>query len=71
MKIIERLELGEYATFKPNKELPRHRWFYFKEGFSRDLVHYLLKKYDVDSGDWVLDPFMGVGTTPLTCREYG
>ncbi|HIE37188.1 TPA: hypothetical protein EYP83_03380, partial [Candidatus Geothermarchaeota archaeon] len=31
----------------------------------------LLKKYDVDSGDWVLDPFMGVGTTPLTCREYG
>lgn len=71
MKIIERLELGEYATFKPNIELPRHRWFYFKEGFSRDLVYYLLKKYDVDSGGWVLDPFMGVGTTPLTCREYG
>lgn len=71
MKIIERLDLGEYATFKPNKDIPRHRWFYFKEGFARDLVLYLLKKFNIGEGNWVLDPFMGVGTTPLTCREYG
>lgn len=71
MRIIERLDLGEYATFKPNKDIPRHRWFYFKEGFARDLVLYLLKKFNVKERDWVLDPFMGVGTTPLTCREYG
>ncbi len=71
MKIIERLDLGEYVTFKPNRDLPRHRWFYFKEGFSRDLVIYLLKKFKVDEDMWVLDPFMGVGTTPLSCREYG
>jgi len=71
IKVVERLDLGIYATFKPNRELPRHRWFYFKEGFSRALVEYLLKRYKVGGGDWVLDPFTGVGTTPLTCRELG
>jgi len=71
MKIFERLDLGEYVTFKHNKNIARHRWFYFKEGFSRDLVLYLLKKYNIKGDKWVLDPFMGVGTTPLACREYG
>ena len=71
MRIIERLDLGEYVTFKPNKDVPRHRWFYFKEGFSRDLVIYLLNRFKVGGDEWVLDPFMGVGTTPLTCREIG
>ncbi len=71
MKIVERLDLGIYATFKPNKEYPRHRWFYFKEGFSRDLVEYFIRRFKLNRDDWVLDPFNGVGTTPLTCKEVG
>lgn len=69
-KLSHRHELGPLATFKPNKELPRHRWFYFKEGFSRDLVYMLLDHFGL-SGGTVLDPFCGSGTTLLACRERG
>ncbi len=65
----ERLDLGELVTFTPNKKRPIHNWFYFKEGFSRDLIEYLISRTNKDIT--VLDPFMGVGTTPLTCRELG
>lgn len=68
----ERLDLGDLVTFVPNKDKPIHNWFHFKEGFSRDLVAILLNKHRDKWGDIiVLDPFTGVGTTPLTCRELG
>jgi len=70
-RIEERYDLWSLATFKPNARLPIHRWFYFKEGFSRDLVEMLLRELGVKEGDTVLDPFMGSGTTPLTCMELG
>ncbi len=70
------------ATFTPNKELPMYNWFYFKEGFSRELVMMLLDRHtdsrhspawDTNSGASVnvLDPFCGVGTTNLACKERG
>lgn len=70
-KILERLDLGELVTFVPNKDRPIHNWFHFKEGFSRDLVAYLLRIHGASRDIRVLDPFMGVGTTPLTCKELG
>ncbi len=71
IKFVERLDLGELATFVPNKDKPIHNWFHFKEGFSRDLVAYILNKHLNEKKITVLDPFTGVGTTPLTCREIG
>lgn len=75
----KRLDLGKLATFVPNKQLPVYNWFYFKEGFARDLVMLLLDKYaNVNSSSTsakqsvnVLDPFMGSGTTLLACKEQG
>ncbi len=67
-EITHRHELGELATFKPNSELPVHRWFYFKEGFARDLVNRLLDDFKPSR---VLDPFCGSGTTLLACAERG
>ena len=29
-KITEKLEWGQLATFIPNKDIPRYRWFYYK-----------------------------------------
>lgn len=70
-KIQEKLDWGKLATFVPNKELPVHNWFYYKEGFARDLVMQLLRQFRPSRKDWVLDPFCGAGTTLLTCMESG
>jgi DNA modification methylase len=69
--VEERYDLWRLATFMPNKGLPVHRWFYFKEGFSRELVLMLLKELGAREGEVVLDPFVGSGTTPLACMEAG
>jgi DNA modification methylase len=71
LKIVEKLRLGKFATFAPNLKLPVHNWFYFKEGFSRDLVLMLAENFSFQQGDWILDPFCGVGTTALSCIEAG
>jgi len=67
-KLTDKLEWGELATFVPNKRLPVYNWFYYKEGFSRDLVMNIIQRFGIKEG-MVLDPFCGVGTTNLACRE--
>jgi len=67
----ERLDWGMLATFTPNKNDPIHRWFYYKEGFAKELVIKLLEKFGVSDGGWVLDPFCGSGTTLLACKQIG
>src|SRR5690349_7933193 len=47
--------------------LPRHRWYYFKEGFSPTLVEMALDELRCSEGS-VFDPFCGGGTVALTCR---
>jgi DNA modification methylase len=65
-RMQEKPEWGKLATFVPNKELPVYNWFYYKEGFARDLAMKLIRMFSPDS---VLDPFCGAGTTLLACRE--
>lgn len=68
----DRPELAQLVTFKKNKEnTPIHSWYKYTQGYSRDLVQLLLKELDVKSGEKVYDPFMGSGTTLLTCKEEG
>ncbi|MGQ9514341.1 MAG: DNA methyltransferase [Thermoproteota archaeon] len=71
MMIEEMYDLGKLVTFVPNKRLPIYNWFYFKEGFSRDFVMLMLNDFGSKEGDWVLDPFCGVGTTILAAKEKG
>lgn len=51
--------------------LPRHRWYYYKEGFSPNLVKKAIKKMHLNSQDMVIDPFNGSGTVTLTCALMG
>ncbi len=46
--------------------LPRHRWYFVKEGFSPKIVEQALITDGVRPGELLLDPFSGSGTVPLT-----
>ena len=60
-------ELAKWVTFQPNLKHPIHNWFYFKEGFSKELVDWIINQYDVKKK--IYDPFCGVGTTLLVAKE--
>lgn len=64
------MEIGDYFTFEPAKEIPVHNWFYYKEAYSPQLVEWALKELGVGKGT-VFDPFCGIGTTMLYAKEHG
>src|SRR4030042_1176257 len=70
-KLEEKPEWGPLATFVPNKDEPVYNWFYYKEGFAKELVFRLAEMFSLKKGMTVLDPFCGVGTTLLACRQLG
>lgn len=69
MKIKDWFQFGKHMTFQPDKNKPIFNWFYYKEAFSSEIVHELIKEYNI-SGP-VFDPFVGVGTVPLECKYLG
>jgi SAM-dependent methyltransferase len=71
MIFSEATELKYLVTFIPNKRELIHNWYYFKEGFSRQLVDIFIDKFQLNESSIVLDPFSGVGTTLLACKQRG
>jgi DNA modification methylase len=72
--IVENVYAGlDLSVFEHNLELPRHRWYDFKEGFSQQLVRVAID--DISSGSRrklkLLDPFAGSGTTLVTAGQLG
>jgi hypothetical protein len=59
------------VTFKGNSDYPIHRWFRLTPSFSPELVADILAHWSLRAGTSVLEPFCGVGTTPLVCQEKG
>jgi DNA modification methylase len=59
------------VTFKGNFDYPIHRWFRLTPSFSPELVADILAHWELPPTAKVLDPFCGVGTTPLVCQERG
>ncbi len=51
--------------------LPRHRWYYYKEGFSPNLVNKAIDELHLGNEDLIIDPFNGSGTVTLTCAMRG
>lgn len=65
------LKNGGYSNSENTVNLPRHRWYYYKEGFSPHLVEKAIEQAEVGRNDVVLDPFNGGGTTTLTAAMHG
>ena len=56
------------VSYQGNRDVPGFRWLKYKEGFSLELVERLLDEVQPSS---VLDPFAGIGTTPLIAVGRG
>jgi len=58
-----------------NKHLPRdpvgHDWYRFVLSFPPHLVQDYLRRFTVESGATVLDPFCGTGTTLVESKKLG
>ena len=67
--MIKDLSLGKYMTFESSKQKPTHRWFYYKEGYSPEIVEYALNREKTKG--ILLDPFCGTGTSLLAAKEKG
>jgi tRNA G10 N-methylase Trm11 len=66
-----RLDLSKHVTSRLLKDQPIHRWFYFPHSFSPQLVDILLDEWQIKPGAWVVDPFVGAGTTLVAARDRG
>ena len=73
-KVLPLVEDSSYAKLvvpNQNEELPVHRWFRYKEGFSANLLEMILHELDPElcKNINLLDPFCGVGTSLLAAQE--
>lgn len=58
------------VSFQANKTEVGHRWCKYREGFSAELIRYLLEKTRLSHGT-ILDPFAGSGTALFVAAEMG
>jgi len=66
-------ETYEYiVNFSGVKDKPIHRWAYYQEGYSPDLVLNILSHLGIsEKKTLIFDPFSGSGTTLLTAKQLG
>ncbi|SMG14205.1 Methyltransferase domain-containing protein [Marivirga sericea] len=60
----------DFYNFSSTSLLPRHRWYYFKEGFSVGIVKEAIRAQSKNKLK-IIDPFNGSGTTALTSALMG
>ncbi len=69
--IHEELKLGSVVSYVGNKNVPLLRIYRYKEAFAFDFVMDFLRRFEANSGDYVFDPFSGLGTTMYTSMICG
>lgn len=62
---------GGYSNYEGTTALARHRWYYYKEGFSPFLVEKAIEQTGIGKDDLIIDPFNGSGTSTLTSSLLG
>jgi len=61
---------AEYGTFKDSLNAPVHRWFKYPAGYSYRLVEQKIRQYSLSKRHWILDPFVGSGTTSIEAKRH-
>lgn len=64
-----KLKDKDFSCFEHSKNLPRHNWYYFKEGFSPLLVEEAINSSNIRENGIIIDPFSGSGTTSLVASN--
>ena len=70
-KITNSKIVKDYGTFKDSMRAPIHRWFQYPAGYSYKFVSEKIKEYGLNGRQWILDPFVGSGTTLIVAKEMG
>jgi hypothetical protein len=67
------LALRAVTNSVDNEELPRHRWYAIKEGFSAKLVSDTISEFAASRHPKLVavEPFSGSGTSPVECARHG
>jgi DNA modification methylase len=59
------------VNFSKTKDLPIHRWFYYQEGYSPELVKKIFNYLNLNNKTHLFDPFAGSGTSLMAAKELG
>jgi hypothetical protein len=73
--LLNQPSIGGNGTFSvsalDSAEHARHRWYFFKEGFSPAIVDHAIDDARLNEGSLIVDPFCGSGTVPLQAAIKG
>lgn len=65
-------EFHNLVNFGENLDIPYHRWFKYREGYSAKLVKQIILESKISSDEYyILDPFCGSGTTMVVASLLG
>lgn len=63
--------LSKYGSFRDSLKAPIHRWFTYPAGYSHKLVENEIGEFGLERNHWILDPFVGTGTTSVAAKVAG
>jgi len=69
--VLSEEQAREYGTFKDSLRAPIHRWFKYPAGYSYQLIETKIRQYGLNEKCWILDPFVGCGTTSVVAKAQG
>lgn len=58
------------VSFQANKSEPIFRWFHYREGFSKQLIEYIINTLNIPRSGQLLDPFAGTGVAPFVASNF-
>lgn len=68
--IREELQLGQIVSYVGNKDVPILRLYRYKEAFAFRFVQEFIRRFQLDTDDYLFDPFCGMGTTLFAAMQH-